>query len=74
MPNILNSQKAEEYLRRALEKKTTYEAALMMRALYRHKANPEMEIYWDDICKELLNKNIHTETIIPNILKNSQQI
>lgn len=65
----ISQQASEKYLIRAVEKKVTYEAALMMRAMYRHKADHQMERYWDKMCKELEQKNIHTQTIIPNVLQ-----
>ncbi len=71
IPSILNHQKIEKYLKSALEKKITYEGALMMKALYHHKTDLQMETYWDNMCTELLNKNIHTETIIPDVLMKS---
>lgn len=65
----ISEQKSEEYLMKALEKKVTSEAALMMRSLYRNKANHKMEEYWDKMYKELEQKNIHTQAIIPDALQ-----
>lgn len=65
----ISEQKSEEYLMKALEKKVTSEAALMMRSLYRDKANHKMEEHWDKMYKELEQKNIHTEAIIPDALR-----
>ena len=50
---LITLQESEEYLKRALEKKVTYEAALMMRALYKHKGERELEGYWDHMCETL---------------------
>lgn len=65
----ISEQASEKYLMKAIEKKVTYEAALMMRSLYHNKADHQMEEYWDKICKELELKNIHTEAIIPDVLR-----
>ena len=54
----------ESYLERAINKQLTYEAALMMRALYRCKVDHKMEEYWDKMCKEIEQKKMHTQTIM----------
>lgn len=61
-------QESEAYLKRAIAKKMTYEAALMMRGLARKQKNQENEKYWDFMCTDLKKKNIRTEMIIPDVL------
>ncbi len=64
----ISDKEAEEFLKKAIEKKVTYESAIMMRGLYRNKNEKKLENYWDKMCTELKEKNIHTETIKPDIL------
>ena len=68
-PSISDGE-SETYLKRAIAKKLTYEAAIWMRGLARSKNDQEQEKYWDKLSKELEEKNIHTETIMPDILQN----
>ena len=65
----INDQEAEKYLELAIKQKVTYEAATMMRELYRQKPDKELEKHWNDICEDLKKKNIHTDEIIPEILR-----
>lgn len=65
---LITAQEAEEYLQRALDKKLTYEVALMMKSLAMDKQSKEQENYWNKICLELERNQIHTATIIPDIL------
>lgn len=65
---LISQKEAEDYLHRALKKKITYEAAIMMRAISRDKQIKEEEEFWDQKCIELDKANIHTELIIPDVL------
>lgn len=65
----ISDQESEIYLKRAIEKKITYESAVMMRGLSRDKNDQKQEKYWDTMCQELKKNNIHTDPIIPNVLK-----
>lgn len=69
----ISDEVAEEYLMRANEKKVTYESAVKMRALYRQKRDKVKEEFWDNLCEELQNKNVHTESIVPDILQHTQK-
>ncbi|MBA3602846.1 MAG: hypothetical protein H0W50_04230 [Parachlamydiaceae bacterium] len=64
----LNKNISENLLFEAVNKKITYEAAIMMRALYRRKHDIQKENHWGTICKELKDKNVHSEIIIPDVL------
>ncbi len=66
----ISDEESENYLQRAVRKKVTAEAAIMMRALYRHKKNREMEEFWDKLYSELDKNNIHTDPIMPDLLLN----
>jgi len=66
----ISDQESEMYLKRALAKKLTFEAAVKMRGLARRKKDSNLEIYWDKMCKELKQKNIHVEAIIPFLFQN----
>lgn len=61
----ISDEEAEKYLKRAIDKKLTYEAALKMRGVTK---DPMQKNYWDLVMTDLENNNIHTETIIPDIL------
>ncbi len=65
----ITDEESEYYLRRALEKKLTYEVALNMRSLYRQKEDKAQEAYWDQMYKHLKRSNIHSDPLIPDILK-----
>lgn len=64
----ISNQESERYLKRAIQKKITYEAAIMMRGLAIDKIAKDQEEYWSHMCEELEKQNIHTETIIPDVL------
>lgn len=70
----INDQQSEEYLKMAIMKKITYEAAIMMKGLARDKELEEEENYWDRICLELEKNNVHTEVIIPDVLLEQNRI
>lgn len=70
--HLIDDQTAQEYLIRAIEKKMTYQAALKMRALYRHREDQKMEDQWNEIYQDLKFRNISTQTIIPDILHDSK--
>lgn len=61
---------SELYLKQAIAKKVSYEAALQMRSLARNKKNLEQEIFWDQKCDELKNDNIHIDSLKPDIFFN----
>lgn len=67
-PPITDAE-AEFYLGQALEKKLTYEVALKMRNFYRIKEDQSQEEYWNQMCKKLEKKNVHSDQLIPDILK-----
>lgn len=67
VPSI-SDQESEQFLKKAVEKKITYEVAIMLRGLYRSKNEIALENYWNKMCEELDRKNIHTDTIKPDIL------
>lgn len=65
---LVTDQESEKYVERAIAKKLTYEAALMMREFAKSKeANDKVE-YWNRTCIELEKNHVHTETIVPDIL------
>ena len=64
----ITDQEAEEYLNEAVKKRETYEAAIMMRGLAKDKGFKDQELYWNNKCLELEEKNVHTEPIIPDVL------
>lgn len=64
----ITEKESEFFLRKAAEKMVTYETALMMRTLYHNKADYQKERYWDKLCQELEQKNVHEEAIIPAVL------
>lgn len=65
----LSDQEAEAFLLQAVQKKITYEAALMMKALYKDKGDQKLEEYWNGQCAELEKNRVHTEAIIPEIFQ-----
>jgi hypothetical protein len=65
----ITDEEAEFYLRNAIEKKLTYEAALGMRGLYRDKGDKSREEYWNQMYKKLEKENIHSDQLIPDVLK-----
>ena len=65
----ISDQESEKYLRRAVEKKITYESALRMRALYRENDDKINEDYWNEMCEDLKKRNIHTDRIVPDIFQ-----
>lgn len=67
-PPPITNEESEKYLLKAIRKKITYEAALMMRELARDKKNTKDEMYWNSMGSKLEKENIHTETILPNVL------
>ena len=64
----ISDKESDEYLERAIRKKITYEGAEMMRGRARMKGDKQEEAYWDIQCNELKRKNIHMDTVIPDVL------
>lgn len=65
----MTDQDSEMYLKQALDKKMSFEAAIKMRGIARSKQNSELELYWDKKCQELEHNNVHTDTCIPDIFQ-----
>lgn len=65
----ITDEESESYLREAVETKLTSEVALAMRSLYRLKQNTSQEEYWDQMYKKLEKENIHSGSLIPEVLK-----
>lgn len=65
----ITDEKSEFYLRKAIEKKVTCEAAFTMRSFCKLKGDEFQTEYWDQIYKNLEKENIHSDPIIPDILK-----
>ena len=66
----ITQDESEFYLKKAVEKKITSEAALAMRGFYRYKKGGlQEEEYWDRMYKKLENENVHFEAIVPDVLK-----
>jgi hypothetical protein len=63
----ISEEEAVNLVRRALEKKATYEAAIMMRSLSRSKGDTVQEQYWDTMAERLDQQNIHTDPLTPDI-------
>lgn len=68
IPSI-DEKASEIFLQRAMAKKMTYEAALMMKG--RAQESGTDEIYWENVCLDLKKRNRHTEIIIPDVLLQS---
>ena len=68
IPPITNEE-AEFYLRKALEKKLTCEVAIAMKGFYQLKGDRLQEEYWNKIYKKLEKENIHSNQVVPDILK-----
>ncbi|MBS4163069.1 hypothetical protein PRO82_000358 [Candidatus Protochlamydia amoebophila] len=65
----ITEEEFKSYLKKALGKKVTYEAALMMRNLCKLKGEPIQEKYWDQYYAKLVRESICAEPIVPNVLK-----
>lgn len=67
-PPISNAE-SEHYLRRALEKKLTFEIAVGMRELYLFDEDGSERKYWDEMAKKLEEEGVKMELLIPDVLK-----
>lgn len=67
-PPITNEE-SEFYLRKAIEKKVTCEAAFTMRNLCKLKGDKSHAEYWDQIYKQLEEEKICSAQLIPDVLK-----
>lgn len=65
----ITEEEAESYLKKATEKKITFETALMMRTHCERKRNKSQAEYWDQMYKKLEKENIHSDQLIPELLK-----
>ena len=65
----ITDEESEFYLKQTLEKKLTCEVALAMRSFYRLKEDKSQEEYWDQEYKRLEKENVHSDQIIPDVLK-----
>jgi hypothetical protein len=68
VPPITDAE-SEYYLKKAIEKKVTSESALTMRSFYKCKGDRVREMYWDRMHERLEAANIHSNQIIPDVLK-----
>lgn len=66
----ITKEESEEYLKKSIEKKLTYESALMMRTLFEEKKDKTQTDYWDKLYKTLEKENICSELIIPDVFRN----
>ncbi len=64
---LMTEEESAEYLQRALAKKYTYEAAVMMRQYYQLKCNKLETEYWGVLCDELEKNNVYVEAIVPEV-------
>lgn len=65
----VTDEESEHYLKKALEKKLTCEVALAMRSFYKLKEDTSQEEYWDRMYKKLEKENVHSEQLVPDVLK-----
>jgi hypothetical protein len=63
----ISDEESEEFVKMAIKKKLTYEAALMMRSICRDKEDKISEDYWNKKMQELEQANIHTDVIAPDV-------
>ncbi len=66
----ITDEEAESYLKRAVEKKITYEVALSMRTLCRKKGETIQAAYWDQLYHKLEREKVKMDYIIPDVLNN----
>lgn len=69
---LMTEGESADYLQRALAKKFTYEAAVMMRQYFQIKANKLEVEYWNVLCDELEKNNVYVDAIIPDALVSIQ--
>jgi hypothetical protein len=60
----ITDEESEFYLRKAIEKKLTCQAAFTMRNLCKLKGDKFQEEYWDRMYKKLEKENVHSEQLI----------
>lgn len=65
----ITDEESEFYLRKAIEKKVTCEAAFTMRSLCKLKRDEFQAEYWDQMYKKLEKENVHSDQLIPDVLK-----
>jgi hypothetical protein len=64
----ITEEESESYLRKAVEKKITFETALMMRTLFERKGNRSQAEYWDQMYKKLEGEGVCSDLLIPDVL------
>lgn len=67
-PRVTHDQ-AESLLQRAILKEISYEAALLLRGIYRTKGDQAKIEYWEKIVEETKQKNLRTDPCTPDIFK-----
>lgn len=65
----ITEEESEYYLRKSAEKKITFETALSMRTLSEKKGDQSQYEYWDQLYKELKEKHICADPMIPDVFK-----
>jgi hypothetical protein len=63
----ISEDEAEALLKEAFRKEPSYEAALMLRGIYRRRTDEEQKKYWEEITNELEQKNIRAKPCEPDI-------
>lgn len=65
----ISEKEYEFYVKKAIEKKVTAEAAIKMRTLCRFKGDKIQEEYWNQVYEQLEKDDVHTESIVPDVFK-----
>ena len=65
---LMTEAESADYLQRALDKKFTYEAAVMMRQYFQIKANKLEVEYWNVLCDDLEKNIVYVDVIIPDAI------
>lgn len=65
----VSNEEAESYLLKASKKEMTFEVALAMKTHHKLKHERSAAVYWDQISKKLEAENVHSDPLIPDVLR-----
>lgn len=65
----ITGEESESFLKKTLKNKITCEVALAMRSFYKLKKDRPQEMYWDQMFRKLEKENLHSDELVPDVLR-----
>jgi hypothetical protein len=66
--HVISEENAEQLLKKSLNKKVTYEAAIRLKDIYESRQEIELSKYYEQMAKLAEEKNLHIEDMSPDVI------